>query len=78
MVGHPVLKELEQLWRLFQKTWQRNRGSVLLLASLLMSVSVMWSTASSVSLPILLQTLFKLTTADPTQTPLPTVLLTQL
>ena len=43
-----VLKEVEQLWRLFHKTWQRNHGCLLLLLSLCISATVMWAMSKSV------------------------------
>ncbi|DBA70080.1 TPA: hypothetical protein ACH3X2_012243 [Trebouxia sp. C0005] len=44
---HVVLKEVEQLWRLFHKTWQRNHGCLLLLLSLCISATVMWAMSKS-------------------------------
>ena len=52
MAGDPVLKELEQLWRLFQKTCQQKHGCLLLLASLSIPVTVLWGVTSSVCICI--------------------------
>ncbi len=49
-----VLKEVEQLWRLFHKTWQRNHGCLLLLLSLCISATVVWAMSKSVRLPLTL------------------------
>ena len=48
MATDPVVKELGQLWRLSQYTWQQKQGRVLLLSSMLISITVMWCMASSV------------------------------
>ena len=49
MTASPVAKELGELWSLSHHTLKANRGRLLLLLSLVISLTVMWGMASSVS-----------------------------